>query len=174
MKFIKAIIFSAVIVAALFGVSCTQDKQDTNVPDKDNYPPYVDDSVTGTLYTVIPDKDIITVSLTFSEKTSYIFEKSSDCKTNQTAEKISWILSGAQYRPAYHFYVVGKSTEHKFECCCVYKTQNLTCKEFIDGQYEMLDEYYEVCGRVSLDSIYSKVNRALQNKYSIEYDELFF
>lgn len=137
--------------------------------------PIMDESITGTLYTVIPDSDIINISLSFTERKSLIYETSNNFSSYLSEDgSHSFTLRNALSRPNYSFFVVGETTGHAFTSDCEYQTEILTCKEFVDVQYEKFKEYYEGCGGIKVEFLYSMVNKALSNKTSIRYDELFF
>ncbi len=139
------------------------------------YSPTIDESITGTLYTVIPDKDTITISLSLTDRKSYIYETSNHLSSSQSADgSHTWTLQNPLSQPNYSFFIVGKATGHMFISSCEYQTETLTCKEFIDRQYEKFKEYYDDCGGISVEFFYSIVNRALRNGTSIRYNELFF
>lgn len=139
------------------------------------YSPTIDESITGTLYTVIPDKDTITISLSLTDRKSYIYETSNHLSSSQSADgSHTWTLQNPLSQPNYSFFIVGKATGRMFISSCEYQTETLTCKEFIDRQYEKFKEYYDDCGGISVEFFYSIVNRALRNGTSIRYNELFF
>ena len=132
------------------------------------YSPTMDESITGTLYTVIPDNDTITISLLFTDRKSYIYETSNHLSSSHSADgSHTWTLQNALSQPSYSFFIVGKATGHTFISSCEYQTETLTCKEFIDRQYAKFKEYYDDCGGISVEFFYSIVNRALINNTSI-------
>lgn len=148
---------------------------DNNFDIETVYSPTMDESITGTLYTVIPDKDTITISLSFSDRKSYIYETSNYLSSFHSADgSHTWTLRNALSQPSYSFFIVGEATGHTFTSSCEYQTETLTCKEFIDRQYEKFKDYYDDCGGVAVEFFYSIANRALINNTSIRYDELFF
>ena len=131
--------------------------------------PIMDESITGTLYTVIPDSDIINISLSFTERKSLIYETSNNFSSYLSEDgSHSFTLRNALSRPNYSFFVVGETTGHAFTSDCEYQTEILTCKEFVDVQYEKFKEYYEGCGGIKVEFLYSMVNKALSNKTSID------
>lgn len=139
------------------------------------YSPIMDVSITGTLYTVIPDNDTITISLSFNDRKSYIYETYNHLSSSHSAYgSHTWTLQNALSQPSYSFFIVGEETGHTFTSSCEYQTETLTCKEFIDRQYAKFKEYYDDCGGISVEFFYSIVNRALRNNTSIRYSELFF
>lgn len=138
------------------------------------YSPVLDENLIGTLYTVIPDSDTITVSLKFSEIRSYIYETSSAYSSSQSADGSDvWTLKNALSKSSYSFFVLGDSTVCTFESSCEYKMEQLTCKEYIDSQYKYYEEYYEYLGGVPIELFYSIVNRVIINNTNISYEELF-
>ena len=97
------------------------------------YSPIMDVSITSTLYTVIPDNDTITISLSFNDRKSYIYETSNHLSSSHSADgSHTWTLQNALSQPSYSFFIVGEETGHTFTSSCEYQTETLTCKEFID------------------------------------------
>lgn len=138
------------------------------------YSPVLDENLIGTLYTVIPDSDAITVSLKFSEIRSYIYETSSAYSSSQSADGSDvWTLKNALSKSSNSFFVLGDSTVFTFESSCEYQMKQLTCKEYIDSQYKYYEEYYEYLGGVPVELFYSIVNRVIINNTYISYEELF-
>lgn len=138
------------------------------------YSPVLDENLIGTLYTVIPDSDTITVSLKFSEIRSYIYETSSAYSSSQSADGSDvWTLKNALSKSSYSFFVLGDSTVCTFESICEYQIEQLTCKEYVDSQYKYYEEYYEYLGGVPVELFYSIVNRVIINNTNISYEELF-
>lgn len=138
------------------------------------YSPVLDENLIGTLYTVIPDSDTITVSLKFSEIRSYIYETSSAYSSSQSADGSDvWTLKNALSKSSYSFFVLGDSTVCMFESICEYQIEQLTCKEYVDSQYKYYEEYYEYLGGVPVELFYSIVNRVIINNTNISYEELF-
>lgn len=138
------------------------------------YSPILDESTVGTLYTVIPDSDTITVSLKLNERRGFIYETSNSGSSSQTADgSNSWIINNALSKPTYSYFVFGDSAGCTFESSCEYQIKQLTCKEYIDSQYEYYQEYYEYHGGVPVELFYSIANRVLKNNTNIIYDELF-
>ena len=65
-------------------------------------------------------------------------------------------------------------TANTFDSSCEYKTETITCKEFIERQYNLFEEYYDYNGGVPIKFFYAVVNKVLQNKLYISFDNLFF
>lgn len=82
-------------------------------------------------------------------------------------------MKNAYIKSEYKFFILGESSDHSFSCSSEYQTETMTCKDFIDYQYETLKELYDEYG-IAVDFFYSMVNRTLKNKQSIEIDDLFF
>lgn len=140
----------------------------------DTYPPCLDESVTGTLYTVIPDGDTVTVSLSFADKECFVYETSNNVSSSQSADgHYAWTIRNALSNPDYCFFVVGEASKHSFVSSCSYTTETVTCKEFVNGQYDKRSEYYGDVG-VSVELLYSLVNGALQSKSGVNCDRLFY
>lgn len=148
--------------------------QDYEFDIEKTYSPVLDENLIGTLYTVIPDSDTIIVSLKFSEIRSYIYETSSAYLSSQSVDgRDVWTLKNALSKSSYSFFVLGDSTVCTFESSCEYQMEQLTCKEYIDSQYEYYEEYYEYLGGVPIELFYSIVNRVIINNTNISYEELF-
>ncbi len=139
------------------------------------YSPVLDESIVGTLYTFIPDSDTVTVSLKLNEWKSYIYETTNHYSSSYNTEDKShtWTLKEASPLHEYSFFVFGESSECTFESSCGYKTETVSCKAFVDNQYKFLEEYYDHNGGVPIELFYSIVNRVMQKKINISYDELF-
>ena len=142
---------------------------------KKTYSPVLHESIIGTLYTFTPDSDAVTVSLKLNEGKSYIYETSNHYSSSYDTEdnRHTWTLKNASLLHEYSFFIFGDTTECIFESSCGYEMQTITCKEFIDTQYEIFKEYYDYSGGVPIEFFYSVVNRVIQEKTIISYDELF-
>lgn len=139
------------------------------------YSPVLEESIIGTLYTFTPDGDTVTVSLKLNEWKSYIYETSNHYSSSYNTEDNShtWTLKNASPEHEYSFFIFGDSTECAFETSCGYEMQTITCKEFIDTQYEIFEEYYDHNGGVPIELFYSEINRVIQEKTIISHNELF-
>lgn len=139
------------------------------------YSPVLDDSITGTLYTVIPDSETITISLSYTEFKSFIYETSNHLSSTDSASgSHTWTLHNALSKPSYCFFVFGDPTGNTFDSSCEFQTETITCKEFIERQYNLFEDYYDYYGEVPMEVFYSVVNKVLQNKMYMSYDRLFF
>ena len=142
---------------------------------ENTYSPILDESVTGTLYTVIPDSNTITISLSYTESKSFIYETSNDLSSTHSASgSHTWTLRNALSKPSYCFFVFGDPATNTFDSSCEYQTETITCKEFIERQYSLFEEYYDHNGGVPIELFYAVVNKILQNKSYMSYDKLFF
>ncbi len=142
----------------------------------DTYSADIDDNLNGTLYTITPDNETISIELSFTEgkRSSFIYETSNHLSSSTTATgTYTWTLKNAYIKSEYKFFILGESSDHSFSCSSEYQTETMTCKDFIDYQYETLKELYDEYG-IAVDFFYSMVNRTLKNKQSIEIDDLFF
>ena len=137
------------------------------------YSPVLDESITGTLYTVIPDDDTITISLSFNKRSCYVYETFTDYSSSHSADgNNTWTIRNALAMSDYEFFVVGDTSDYSFSSSSEYQTKTITCKKFIDGKYAEMIEYYDICA-VPVEFFYSMFNRALQSNEGIEYRELF-
>ena len=142
---------------------------------ENTYSPVLDKSITGTLYTVIPDNETITISLSYTESKSFIYETSNHLSSTHSADgSHTWTLHNALSKPSYCFFVFGDPTANTFDSSCEYQTETITCKEFIERQYNLFDDYYDYNGGVPIEIFYSVINKVLQNKLYMSYDSLFF
>ena len=139
------------------------------------YSPVLDESITGTLYTFIPDSEIVTVSLKLNEWKSYIYETTNYYSSSYDTEygRHTWTLKEASPLHEYSFFIFGDPTESSFESSCGYQAKTITCKEYIDSQYEYFKEYYDHNGGVPIELFYSVVNRVIQEKTIISHSDLF-
>lgn len=141
----------------------------------DTYSADIDDNLNGTLYTITPDNETISIELSFTEgkRNSFIYETSNHLSSTTATGTYTWTLKNAYIKSEYKFFILGESSDHSFSCSSEYQTETMTCKDFIDCQYETLKELYDEYG-IAVDFFYSMVNRTLKNKQSIEMDDLFF
>ncbi len=142
----------------------------------DTYSTDIDETAIGTLYTITPDNETISIELSFAEgkHNSFIYDTSNQITASNSADGTNtWTLKNAQIKQDYKFFIVGEITDHSFSCSSEYTTETIACKEFIDRQYEYLQELYDEYG-IAVDFLYSIFNRVLQNSLSAKYDTLFF
>ncbi len=135
--------------------------------------PFLDESISGTLYTVMPDGESVTISLSFVEESGFVYENVNGMTFAQSAEKYSWNLNNAPSTLRLHIFVLGDCSGHTFESSCGYSEEKLSCKQFVDGQYARNSEYYED-GGVRVEFFYSLVNKILREKSKIDYGKLFY
>lgn len=136
----------------------------------------MDENIMGTHYKVIPNNETITIELSFTEgkSKSFVYDTSNHFSSSNTADgSHTWHLKNALSKPYYDFYIVGDKSAHSFTSSCEYQEEIITCKEYINEQYEHLKEYYSEVG-VPQNLLYSIFNRVLKQNTSIKHDELFF
>lgn len=135
----------------------------------------IDNSLIGTLYTITPNNETISIELSFAEGkwNSFIYETSNHLSSSNTATKYTWTLHNAFIKSDYRFFILGEVSDHSFSSSCEYKTETMTCKDFIDCQYNNIKEFYDECG-IGVDFLYSMVNRVLKNRLYIDINDLFF
>ena len=142
---------------------------------ENTYSPVLDESISGTLYTVIPDNETITISLSYTESKSFIYDTSNDFSSTRSASgSHTWTLRNALSKPSYCFFVFGDPATNRFDSSCEYQTETITCKEFIERQYNLFEEYYYNNGGVPIELFYAVVNKMLRNKLYMGYENLFF
>lgn len=138
--------------------------------------PQINSNIIDTLYKVIPDNDVINICLTFDEgkRNCIVYDTSNHCSSTSSADgNYTWTLKNALSKSNYTFFIVGNRMDHSFSCSCEYEESTMTCKEFINIQYNEWGDYYSEYN-IPLDYFYSIFDKALQNKTFIEYDILFF
>ena len=129
----------------------------------------------GTLYTVTPNADTITVSLSFTERQSLIYETTNNLSATNSDGITTWTMHNALKQSSYVFYIIGDPSCHSFDSSSEYTTDTMTCKDFIDSHYEKYEEYYtDFSDGIPIEFFYSIVNRVLESNTSIKCDELFF
>ncbi len=138
------------------------------------YSQEIDKNINGTLYTIIPNKDTISIELSFDEgKTNFfIYETSNSVTSSGSANKTTWTMSNALACSEYKFFILGENADHIFSCDSDYQTETVSGKDFVDCQYEYLKELYDEYG-VTVGFIYSMFNKCFQNKQPIKYDMFF-
>ncbi len=142
----------------------------------DTYSSEIDETIEGTLYTITPNNETISIELSFSEgkQNSFIYETSNQLSASNTANATyTWTFENAFINPEYKFFILGRNSDYSFSCSSEYQTETMTCKDFIDRQYKYLKEIYDEYG-ITIDFLYSMFNRILQNKQSAVYDDIFF
>lgn len=140
------------------------------------YSPIINENLNGTLYTITPDNETITIELLFAEGKNrcFIYETSNNLMSSvSTNGTFTWTFNNAYTNEEYKIFIIGENSDFSFSCSSNYQSEIMTCKEFIDSQYEYLKELYDLYG-VNINFLYSMVNNVLQNKQSINYDDLFF
>lgn len=161
-----------------YGDAFFSSEKDTNFYNliDQTYSPVIPEYLYGTLYTIIPDDETISIELSFAEgkKNTFIYETSNSLTgSNTESGTYTWTFNYALEIPEYKFFILGENSDYSFSCGSVYQTETMTCKEFIDCQYAALKEHYIACGISSIDFLYSMFNKILYHKQSITYGDLF-
>ena len=138
------------------------------------YSPILDETIIGTLYTVTPNADTMTITLNLEKSCSYVYDG-----TNRRTESYSpdgtqsWGYENALSRSSYQYFFIGENTVIDFSTTCEFQTQEITFKDFIDRNYNTEKEFYDDAG-VPTSCIYSIANRLLHNKGGMAFSELFY
>lgn len=141
---------------------------------KRTFSPKLDETVIGTLYTVIPEADDITISLELEKPCSFVYDG-----TNLRTESFradgtqAWIYDNALSQSNYQFFFIGENTVKDFSATCEYQTEVITFKDFIDRNYDANEAFYEEAG-VPIGCLYANANRLLQKESGMKYSELFY
>ena len=142
---------------------------------KKTYSPDLDESIMGTLYSIIPNSDTVTVDLKFTKCRGFIYDTSNKSSASHSIDgSYSWTLEEALSKNNYSFYILGEQTDYAFECSSSYKTETISCKQFVNRFYEDYKELYEEGGAVSKEVFYSVMNKVLNTDTIMSFDELFF
>lgn len=114
---------------------------------KRTYSPILDETVIGTLYTVIPEADDITVSLKLEKPCSFVYDGTNLRTESYSADGTQvWIYENALSQPSYQYFFIGENTAIDFSTICEYHTEAITFKDFIDRNYNKSKEFYEQVG----------------------------
>lgn len=141
---------------------------------KRTYSPTLDDAVIGTLYTVIPDSNDITISLKLDKSCRYIFDGTNLRTESYRADGTqSWIYDNALSQSSYQYFFIGENAVIDFTATCEYQTETITFKDFIDRNYNANKDFYEKAG-AQIGCIYANANRLLQREGGMKYSELFY
>lgn len=141
---------------------------------KRSYSPTLDETVIGTLYTVIPEANDITVSLKLEKPCSYVYDGTNLRTESYSADGAqAWIYDNALSQPSYQYFFIGENAVIDFSTTCEYQTEVITFKDFIDRNYNKGKEFYELAG-ASIGCLYANANRLLQNGSGMKYSELFY
>lgn len=136
------------------------------------YSPILDETVVGTLYTLTPDADIMTVTLKIEQSCSYVYDGNNRrTESNSPDGTQTWIYENALSQPSYQYFFVGENID--FTSTCEFQTEAITFKDFIDRIYTDSQEYYETVG-VQTECLYANANRVLQNKSGMLFSEFFY
>lgn len=139
---------------------------------KRTYSPILDETVIGTLYTLTPDTDTITVTLKLEQPCSYVYDGNNRLTDSSSPDGTqTWVYENALSQPSYQYFFVGKNID--FTADCGFQAEAITFKDFIDRNYNSSQEYYETMG-VSIDCLYANANRVLHNKGSMLFSEFFY
>lgn len=141
---------------------------------KMTYSPTLDETVIGTLYTVIPKSNDITVSLKLDKSCRFVYDGTNLRTESYRADgSQAWIYDNALSQSSYQYFFIGENTVADFLTTCEYQTEVMTFKDFIDRSYNSNKDFYEKAG-VPIGCIYATANRLLQNEGGMKYSELFY
>lgn len=141
---------------------------------KRTYSPALDETIIGTLYTVIPESDDITVSLKLDESCRYVYDGTNLRTESYRADGTqAWVYDNALSKPSYQYYFIGENAVIDFSTTCKYQTEAITFKDFIERTYNTNKDYYEKAG-ARIECLYANANRLLQNEGGMKYSELFY
>ena len=139
---------------------------------KMTYSPILDETIVGTLYTLTPDTDTMTVTLKLEQTCSYVYDGNNRRTELNSADGTQiWIYENALSQPSYQYFFVGENID--FTADCEFQTQVISFKDFIDRIYTDSQEYYETLG-VRTECLYANANRVLQNKSGMLFSEFFY
>lgn len=141
---------------------------------KRTYSPILDDTVIGTLYTIIPDSNDITISLKLDKSCRYVYDGTNLRTESYRADGTqAWIYDNALSQSSYQYFFIGENAVIDFSTTCEYQTEAITFKDFIDGNYNANKDFYEKTS-AQKECIYANANRLLQNEGGMKYSELFY
>lgn len=135
------------------------------------YSSEIDESVTGTLFTVFPTSNELTVSVTVPESACLIYQVSNHYTSSSRKGTITFDIHNALLRQEYCFFVVG-SNGSSFSSEAEYKEEVITCKEYIDNYYELYGEYFEECN-LPIEFLYSRMNSVMNSSAYCNFDDYF-
>lgn len=141
---------------------------------KRTYSSKMDETIIGTLYTVIPKTDDMVISLKLENPCRYVFDGCNLRTESYMADGTqAWIYDNALSQSSYQYFFIGESAGIDFSANCEYQTKVITFKDFIDHNYNVNKDFYEKSG-VQIGCIYASANRLLQNEGGMKYSELFY
>ena len=141
---------------------------------KRTYSPTLDETVIGTLYTITPEADDITISLKLEKSCSFVYDGTNLRTESYSADGTqAWIYDNALSQPSYQYFFIGENAVIDFSTTCEYQTEAITFKDFIDRNYNKGKEFYEQAG-APIVCLYANANRLLQNGGGMKYSELFY
>ena len=138
------------------------------------YPSTLADSVVGTLYTLTPVADTMSVKVKLNDKCGYIYDDINRVSVSSAADGAQiWQYDNALSRNCYHYFFACDSSYIDFSADCGYKMQTMTLKEFIDRGYDSDLEYYKGAD-IDIGCIYATANRMLSYNMGMTYNRLFY
>lgn len=141
---------------------------------KRTYSPTLDENVIGTLYTVIPKSNDITVSLKLDKSCRFVYDGTNLRTESYRADgSQAWIYDNALSQSSYQYFFVGENAVVDFSTTCEYLTEAITFKDFIDRNYNTNKDFYEKVS-APIECLYANANRLLQNEGGMKYSELFY
>lgn len=138
------------------------------------YAPVLDENLVGTLYTLTPDEDTITISIKLSNNCSYVYDKPNIFTQSYKPDNTQiFKFYNALTQTNYQYFFIGENAVTDFSSSCEYQTEQMTFKDFIDRNYNLNKEFHNKSG-APIECVYAIANRILQNKVGIAYSDLFY
>ena len=134
------------------------------------YDTTIDETVTGTLYTVTAASDSMTIAYKIDGTYPMIYE----CGNKYTAsfsDGITTYTTNTTQGQTYKLFVIGTDFE-VFETTDTFFKSTMTCKKYIDDYYAQWQEYYDYCN-LKVGYLYSEMSRLLDSKNKVRADDFF-
>lgn len=135
------------------------------------YSPELDESITGTLYSLIPDGDSFSVEFD-AGRHSYIYLYPQSYK-GKRGDKTYLEFGGAIPGAVYEIFVLGGDMT-EFSSTAEIQKQTLSVKEYLDLNIAKCENPNGQGGDIEPEYFYSLVNNAMQTGLILSYSDLFF
>ena len=131
---------------------------------KMTYSPVLDETIIGTLYTVIPNDEAMSITLNLEKPCCYVYDGNNRSKESYLADgTMEWSYENALSQECYQYLFIGKNAVNDFSTTCEFQTKEISFKDFVNSNYNDNKDYYEECG-ATIYCLYANANRLLQTE----------
>lgn len=128
--------------------------------------PSLDETIVGTLYTLLPDTNTLSITIKLEKNSAYIYETTNHITSSTSADGTqTWNFMNVPANKSFQYFIIGENTVIDFSCSCEYQMQTMAYKDFIDSHYDSIEEMFKEYDEeyVTREYIYSEANKALKS-----------